>query len=538
MSDWHDLLRAHRLSRRLTQAELATRAGISPEMLSRIERGKAPHTDARRLAGIAAALELDAAETGELFAAAGRELPGAIVDLAGEQTFDAGLAVIAGYPWPCLLLNDRIEIVAANALARAVVGSSLLGQLLRSHDHNLVRLLAQPAVRARLLNWEAFASALAGFAVTRGLQLGGGATSRYAATLNERLQAQQRLLHARLTEIWRRSPADTARVATALHWRAADGSTLRFAAVLSLWSAHEGLWALDLHPADAATLAWLAAQPQRPTDPRALACRVGNWPELLHDARRALGLTQAELAPLVGRGISISSLTSYETGRRRPPPDVVLDLERALELDRLTRNRLLRALGRPQAPEPSRGAPAETAADRAALQRRVEAQRWPALVIDVGQRCRIAAANSAALALYGERLPESLIALLLQRRFRRRALNWEEATSAILPSTLRQALTDDSQRLPDWLRDVLAAVHREDAGVLRRLSELFAAVAPTQPTGRAVTPLIWRPDQGEPLSFTCVVSRWNEGDTLWALDLFPADAETWSRLAPGAWPPH
>jgi len=69
------------------------------------------------------------------------------------------------------------------------------------------------------------------------------------------------------------------------------------------------------------------------------------------------------------------------------------------------------------------------------------------------------------------------------------------------------------------------------AGLLPRLRTLFAGAVAAQPAGRAVTPLLWWPDQGEPLSFSCVISRWSAGSTLWALDLYPADGETWQHGA-------
>ena len=47
------------------------------------------------------------------------------------------------------------------------------------------------------------------------------------------------------------------RVVVPLIWRHDDGATLAFACIVSLWSAHDTLWSIDLHPADAATWAWL-----------------------------------------------------------------------------------------------------------------------------------------------------------------------------------------------------------------------------------------------------------------------------------------
>lgn len=47
------------------------------------------------------------------------------------------------------------------------------------------------------------------------------------------------------------------RVAVPLVWQHDDGTILAFACIVSLWSAYDTLWAIDLHPADAATWAWL-----------------------------------------------------------------------------------------------------------------------------------------------------------------------------------------------------------------------------------------------------------------------------------------
>jgi transcriptional regulator with XRE-family HTH domain len=50
----------------------------------------------------------------------------------------------------------------------------------------------------------------------------------------------------------------------------------------------------------------------------------------LADRRKAAGLTQAQLAALVGVGIS--AIKAYENGRRRPAGRVILELYKALDL--------------------------------------------------------------------------------------------------------------------------------------------------------------------------------------------------------------
>lgn len=50
----------------------------------------------------------------------------------------------------------------------------------------------------------------------------------------------------------------------------------------------------------------------------------------LADRRKAAGLTQAQLAALVGVGIS--AIKAYENGRRRPAARVIIELYKALGL--------------------------------------------------------------------------------------------------------------------------------------------------------------------------------------------------------------
>ncbi|HYW89390.1 MAG TPA: helix-turn-helix domain-containing protein, partial [Chloroflexota bacterium] len=71
-----ELLRRHRVAARLTQEELAERAGLSVRGLSDLERGthRAPHRDT--LQRLAAALGLETSERATLLAAARQHLPG------------------------------------------------------------------------------------------------------------------------------------------------------------------------------------------------------------------------------------------------------------------------------------------------------------------------------------------------------------------------------------------------------------------------------------------------------------------------------
>jgi transcriptional regulator with XRE-family HTH domain len=531
MRAWYEMLRQLRTSSGLTQKEAAARAGLAPETISRLERGETLRPSTSNLIALLSVFGASDDVAREIFAGIGADPAVAAAASAGADAFDAALQAIRAYSWPCLLLNERLEVAALNPVALAADFARITG-LARAGSRSLVRLIAAPAAIQRFANWEDLAAALAAAALAHGIVLGGERSgSRYLALLDQQLQASSGGVYTRLQAIWQRAHAEEGRSVLPIAWHASESALLRYDAVLSPWSAADGLWILDCHPADAATAAWLLAHQPLPEfsqpDP------AEPWHKLLQGARRSVGLTQRDLVAALRGGAALPSLVSYESGRRRPRRDLVLRLASLLEIDLLTRNRILRGLGEPlpiAPPNQPAGVVQRSGVARPALQAKVATQHWPCLIVDVAQRCRIVAANTAFEALYGERLPENLIALILGRRFQRRALNWDEAAGAIVPSALKQALASDATTLPDWLRRALTSVHRADAGLLPRLRTLFAGAVAAQPAGRAVTPLLWWPDQGEPLSFSCVISRWSAGSTLWALDLYPADGETWQRL--------
>jgi transcriptional regulator with XRE-family HTH domain len=531
MGAWYETLRQLRASSSLTQKEAAARAGIAPETISRLERGETLRPATSSLLALLSVFGASDDVARAIFAEIGADPAVTAAGSADVDAFAAALQAIRAYSWPCLLLNERLEVAAFNPVASAAEFARIAGAA-RAGSRSLVRLIATPAAVQHFANWEDLVAALAAAALAHGIVLGSERSgSRYLATLDQQVQASHSGVHTRLQAIWRRAHAEEGRSVLPIAWLASDGALLRYDAVLSPWSAAEGLWVLDCHPADASTAAWLLAH--QPLSERSQPDPTEPWHKLLQGARRAVGLTQRDLVAALGGGAALASLVSYESGRRRPRRDLLLRLARLLEIDLLTRNRILRGLGEPlpvAPPDQSAAAFQRSGVARPALQAKVAAQRWPCLVVDVAQRCRIVASNTAFEALYGEHLPENLIALILGRRFQQRALNWDEVAGAVVPSALKQALASDATTLPDWLRRVLTAVHRADAGLLPRLRVLFAGAVAAQPAGRAVTPLLWRPDQGEPLSFSCVVSRWSAGSTLWALDLYPADGETWQRL--------
>lgn len=139
----------------LRKEELAVLAGLSPDYYSRLEQGRQANISDAVLTSLSRALRLDDVEQAHL-----RDLavPTALPHRGGTapQRPDPGLLRVmhALDHLPVLLLGQRTDVLARNALLTAVLGDPL------PPGSSFVRwLLLEPAARGRITNWEDFASA-------------------------------------------------------------------------------------------------------------------------------------------------------------------------------------------------------------------------------------------------------------------------------------------------------------------------------------------------------------------------------------------
>lgn len=156
MAAWNELLRRARGQRGLGQTELAALVGVSVETLSLYERGAAT-PDRSMLLRIARALALDRRAINEILAAAGYE-PVPTGRLAQFEAERRGLQYLQqevdGYAWPCLVVNNRMEILCWNEPARRVAELDFVRDLPTLAERNLFRIAVTPHFEQRLLNWD------------------------------------------------------------------------------------------------------------------------------------------------------------------------------------------------------------------------------------------------------------------------------------------------------------------------------------------------------------------------------------------------
>jgi transcriptional regulator with XRE-family HTH domain len=269
---WHDLLRSTREKSGLTQAGLAEAIGVSEHTIFSYEKGRR-RPSRTVLLRLARALHLDGATTNLLLTGAGHapiasEIARSLAGLPSsdprfpvgrwqalaEQTEAQLAAAIGAHAWPCLVLDERCRPHAANAAARRLFGAAL-------DRATLLELLVSPAFRERLVNYDEVVTAIAPGDL-RQVVAGSASSPRLAplqALLASLADADPAGL-ARLRALWETAstPVLSTRATYPVVWQTEEGTVLTFHGMLTLWSNYLWYWALDWHPADAATWAWFA----------------------------------------------------------------------------------------------------------------------------------------------------------------------------------------------------------------------------------------------------------------------------------------
>ena len=139
----------------LRRDELAVLAGLSPDYLSRLEQGRQANISEEVLAALSRALRLDEVEQAHLRDLAAPTAPRRGGATAPQRPDPGLLRLMASLDHlPVLLLGDRTEVLARNALLSAVLGHPMPPGSL------FVRwLFLDLAARERITNWSDFAAA-------------------------------------------------------------------------------------------------------------------------------------------------------------------------------------------------------------------------------------------------------------------------------------------------------------------------------------------------------------------------------------------
>jgi len=547
-----DLLKGLRISRGLTQRQLSAGTGLSTGAIASYEENRRL-PEAARVDQLAGALRASSEEHDELRRAAGIR--------ARPDGFEAALKKARGpaetiwdevqaTPWVTMVVNERREIVAWNRLANHT--SELDLGSLTQFQRGLLRMASTEHYDRRLVNWDELIGRLISTFKAEGSDLSSGETNLWVAAVLDAIGRENPAFLPRIfnlflsAEAWR----EEWRNVHPIQWRLSDGTDLRFCGAFCDWSNYDGMWAFDWQAADAETAEWIRAKRSEPGG-------ESEPPELLPFAdevkqQRSLAhLSVREVADLTGLGAS--TVSAYEGGRRRPSRAAVLSLGRALNIDGYSVNRFLREFGYEE--EPSDWArwlggemPISNYRNRrgiyfagaGALAAAADDLAWPSVLLDAG--CHVVHANAAAQrlvptgafsALPGRPGPH-LLQLMVSDLFTASLRNWEDVAGVILPGRLEpMVLHAPREASANNLLEVGRQVMRTHPAGIERLAEVWRNAARFTSLRRPGVPFEWTTARGEALRFNCVITGLSAADPYKALDLFPADAATFSWLEQG-----
>ncbi len=158
----------------LRREEVAQLAGLSAEWYTLFEMAKDLRVSTRTVEAVAKALRLNEAETRHLHNLVSRDLPPQAPTATGEDVDATLLAVLEGYTaGPAMLLNTRMDVIAANHLAGMV-----FGDLIHAADDGKNWLWYLYANHQRMSAWELQARQVA--ALFRGVFCQHATDQRYA----------------------------------------------------------------------------------------------------------------------------------------------------------------------------------------------------------------------------------------------------------------------------------------------------------------------------------------------------------------------
>ena len=505
-SEFAELLRGLRTERGLTQDGLARATGLSTDTIAAYEQGRRAPRNEVSLDQIADAMGLDRLDASDLRRAAGFPArPTGLLDRMARVRPATSVWDEVDGPWPTLIMNERHEIVAWNAMANAVAELDI-GTLPPLH-RNLLRMASTKRFDQYLRNWDQIIGNLLRIMKSEGVRVEDPAATpaHFLAIINDIMNTpEDAYLLNRVFALWATVEPwpEGSRNVHPIGWRLGDGTELSFVGVFREWSTFDGLFTFDWHPADAITSEW-AQRVHASLEPVVSTAHdpAASPGAALLLARRELNLSRAALA--ARSGVPATTIEAYEAGRRlQPGRDQVLRLARGLSLDTYRTNSILRLAGYDD--EPSDFAlwmagdtpqaifanhQAITGTTIAVITAEADSFGWPCFVLD--GRCHVIHANAAAEALAHlsaiETLPgrpaPHLMQLAVNREIRARLLNWPMVAATVLPGRLRPLVLGESGGVKEQteLADVAAHLRATDRGD-SRLCSMSGQSRPTRPT--------------------------------------------------------
>jgi transcriptional regulator with XRE-family HTH domain len=262
MTEWFKMLSAARTKLGVDQAALAARAGISLGSLKAYETGRR-HPSRPYVTAILDALKVDKSERNQILAAAGYASDfyqlGPWSDGQFMFTAEEATEFIAGYPWPAFVLNEMMEVVAANDAAQRLWAVDLRTEFLGPLERNLLGVASDPRFAERCTNLPEVLTLMA--SIMKGHYRGPETLdepSPYFAAMLERFLAGDPKYIQPFLRAWQHAVPATVKIRWEypIVWTDPDVGVMRFRGMVNPASEPDGLAFNDWIPLDADT--WTA----------------------------------------------------------------------------------------------------------------------------------------------------------------------------------------------------------------------------------------------------------------------------------------
>jgi transcriptional regulator with XRE-family HTH domain len=247
----------------MTRAQLAAASGVPANTIRRWEEGgkDGRNPTLPRLIKVLEALDCPEAESNAILEELGYPRRPPRFTTATHPNFYYSVEelqpVVEEAPWPEFVLNDNMELVAANVTAAALWGADFAAEKQRRTpgQMNLVALATSPEFIGHVVNWEEAVAAIASSLKWGASEAVMDQPPPYMNAVLEEMAAGDPAHLKALMDIFQRTPPrePKCRWTYPVRWRDEEAGDMRFTAIVNTASEPDGLAFNDWIPLDAET---------------------------------------------------------------------------------------------------------------------------------------------------------------------------------------------------------------------------------------------------------------------------------------------
>lgn len=254
---WSLDLRRIREKLGLTRAGAARLAGVSAETIKAYESGRRKPSR-EMLEAVLDALNVQVIERNRIVTGAGYVAGATLFPPEVEPdyffTVEQAAAEIERSPWPACVVNDMMDVLAANRIAQTLWDIDFDSELTGLGERNLLSVASTPRFAERVPNWDEAVAVAVGIMKAKGVGEPEQSSGYFGAVVQNFLSGDPQYV-ARFLNVWQNTPPQKAKCRWdyPIVWEEPGLGRLTFRVVVNTCSEPDGLSFNDWMPMDAAT---------------------------------------------------------------------------------------------------------------------------------------------------------------------------------------------------------------------------------------------------------------------------------------------